>query len=169
MFYKSLSNTHFLNLTNANTITYHNATAMFLSMTPLPILMARGGVDLVDKKALDVQVGHQIKKAREAAGYTQDKFAELIGMGVKNVSAIERGVVGVSLSTVKKICETLHISSDSLIMDEPCDTDTDKMDFLVARIKRLPPKQFDLALDFNNKIFEAFTLQISEPAGNKSG
>jgi len=130
--------------------------------------MVRGGVVLVEKKALDVQVGLQIKKAREAAGYTQDKFAEMIGMGTKNVSAIERGVVGVSLSTVKKICETLHISSDSLIMEEPCDIDIDKLDFLVERIKRLTPKQFDLMLDVNNKIFEAFALQKNEPTQNES-
>jgi len=130
--------------------------------------MVRGGVDLIDKKALDVQVGHQIKKAREAAGYTQDKFAEMIGMGTKNVSAIERGMVGVSLSTVKKICETLHISSDSLIMNEPCDTDINKLDFLMERIKRLTPKQFDLTLDVNNKIFEAFALQKNEPTQSES-
>ena len=123
---------------------------------------------MIDKKALDVHVGHQIKKARESAGCTQDKFAELIGMGTKNVSAIERGVVGVSLSTIKKICETLHISSDSLIMDEPCDPDIDKLDFLVERMKRLSPKQFDLTMDVNNKILEAFALQKSESIQNKS-
>ena len=112
-----------------------------------------------EKKELDVRVGHQIKKAREAAGYTQDRFAEIIGMGTKNVSAIERGMVGVSLSTVKKICETLCISSDSLIMNEPSNTDTDKLDFLVERLKRLSAQQFDLAVDINNKLLEAFALQ----------
>ena len=112
-----------------------------------------------EKKSLDVRVGHQIKKAREAAGYTQDKFAEIIGMGTKNVSAIERGMVGVSLSTVKKICETLHISSDSLIMDELSNKDADKFDFFVERMKRLTVQQFELIVDINNKIFDAFALQ----------
>jgi len=121
--------------------------------------MVIGGVDVKEKKIIDVQVGHQIKKAREAAGYTQDKFAEMIGMGTKNVSAIERGMVGVSLSAIKKICKTLCISSDSLIMDEPNDTDVEKMDFLMDRIKRLSPQQFDLAFDINNKLFEVFSLQ----------
>ena len=153
---------------NGITTTYYNAITVFRSRPTLHILTVRGGVVLVEKKALDVQVGLQIKKAREAAGYTQDKFAEMIGMGTKNVSAIERGVVGVSLSTVKKICETLHISSDSLIMEEPCDIDIDKLDFLVERIKRLSPKQFDLMLDVNNKIFEAFALQKNEPTQNES-
>ncbi|MCL2189459.1 MAG: helix-turn-helix domain-containing protein [Defluviitaleaceae bacterium] len=114
------------------------------------------------KKSLDVHVGQQIKKAREAAGYTQDKFAELIGMGTKNVSAIERGAVGVSLSTIKRICESLCISSDSLIMDEPCSANIDKTGFLMERIKLLPPKYLELMLDINNKLFEAFTLQKND-------
>jgi len=124
--------------------------------------MVIGGVVLKSKKSLDVHVGQQIKKAREAAGYTQDKFAELIGMGTKNVSAIERGAVGVSLSTIKRICESLCISSDSLIMDEPCSANIDKTGFLMERIKLLPPKYLELMLDINNKLFEAFTLQKND-------
>ena len=116
-----------------------------------------------EKKALDVHVGHQIKKARETAGYTQDRFAEMIGMGTKNVSAIERGMVGVSLSTIKKICKTLGVSSDSLILDELADADDEKLNFIYKRLKRLPPKQFELAFDINNKLFEAFVL--SEKCG----
>ena len=46
-----------------------------------------------EKKDINVLVGSRIKKAREAAGYTQDKFAEMIQMGTKNLSAIERGLV----------------------------------------------------------------------------
>ena len=115
-----------------------------------------------DKKALDVQVGHQIKKAREAAGYTQDRFAEMIGMGAKNVSAIERGMVGVSLSTIKKICIALCVSSDSLILNEAPDADTDKLDILVERLRRLSPKQLALATDMNNMLFEAFALQEAQ-------
>ena len=119
----------------------------------------KGVVELKEKKELDVQVGSQIKKAREAAGYTQDKFAELIGMGTKNVSAIERGIVGVSLSTVRKICKTLYISSDILIMDELDNKDNEKLDFLMERFKHLSAQQLDLALDINNKLFEVFRLQ----------
>ena len=111
-----------------------------------------------DKKDLDTHVGKQIKKAREAAGYTQDEFAEIIQMGTKNVSAVERGVVGVSLSTIKKICAALYVSSDTLLMDGSDDKDIEKLDFLVERLKNLPAKQFEIAMEVNNKIFEAFAV-----------
>ena len=134
---------------------------MFWSTSTLHKLMVRGGVDMKEKRTIDVQVGKQIKKAREAAGYTQDKFAEIIQMGTKNVSAVERGLVGVSVSTIKRICQTLSISSDMLIMDEADNLDVEKLNILIERLKHLSPQQLELALDINNKLFEVFALQGS--------
>jgi transcriptional regulator with XRE-family HTH domain len=127
--------------------------------------MVQGGVDMKEKREIDVHIGRQIKKVREAAGFTQDKFAEMIGMGTKNISAIERGQAGISVSALKRICKTLCISSDTLIMDESSNMDIERLDFLVERLKHLSVRQLDLAFDINNKLFEAFALQGNE---NKS-
>jgi transcriptional regulator with XRE-family HTH domain len=132
---------------------------MFWSMPTLHKLMVRGGIDMKKKRTIDVQVGKQIKKAREAAGYTQDKFAEIIQMGTKNISAVERGLVGVSVSTIKRICQALSISSDMLIMDAADNLDVERTNILIERLKRLSPQQLELALDINNKLFEVFALQ----------
>jgi len=48
-----------------------------------------------DKKELNVLVGINIKREREKAGFTQDQFSEMLGIGSKSLSAIERGVVGI--------------------------------------------------------------------------
>lgn len=113
-----------------------------------------------EKKALDVHVGLQIKKARETAGLTQDRFAEIIGMGTKNVSAIERGMAGISVPALKRICEALSVSSDTLLMDKPKNgIDDERLELLAERLKHLPPQQLELALEINNKLFEAFSLQ----------
>lgn len=77
-----------------------------------------------EKKDINVEIGNRIKKAREMAGLTQDRFAELIGMGTKNISAIERGAVGVSLSSIKKICLVLSISSDDLLFENRTENGT---------------------------------------------
>ena len=51
-----------------------------------------------EKKDLNVLIGTNIRQAREAAGYTQEKFSEMIGIGPKSLSAIARGTVGISLA-----------------------------------------------------------------------
>lgn len=106
-----------------------------------------------EKKDINIEIGNRIKKAREAAGLTQDGFAELIGMGTKNVSAIERGAVGVSLSSIKKICQVLSISSDDLLFGTKAENDVQAV---ASRLRRLPPKQFVIASDIFNKLLEAF-------------
>ena len=56
-----------------------------------------------DRKDINILVGANIKRERERAGLTQETFSEMIGLGPKSVSAIERGTVGVSLATLKKM------------------------------------------------------------------
>lgn len=108
-----------------------------------------------EKKYINIEIGSRIKKFREAAGLTQDRFGELIGMGTKNVSAFERGSVGISLSTLKKICEVLSISSDDILFDREAENDVQA---LSSRFRRLSPKQFHIANDIFNKLLEAFAI-----------
>lgn len=106
-----------------------------------------------EKKEINVKIGNQIRMAREAAGLTQDRFAELVSLATKNVSDIERGVVGISIGTLIRICETLSISSDSILFGEANGNDVHS---LSDRLSNLPPEQFEIAVDIINKLFEAF-------------
>lgn len=108
-----------------------------------------------EKKDINIEIGERVKKAREAAGLTQDRFAELIGMGTKNVSAIERGAVGVSLLSIKKICQVLSISSDDLLFEQRAENEVQA---LTSRLRRLPPNKFNIASDILNKVLEAFAI-----------
>ena len=110
-----------------------------------------------EKKALNVRIGSQIRIAREAAGLTQEKFAEKVPLAAKYVSAIERGAAGFSVPVLIRICETLSVSSDNLLFGERND-DYGKNNAaeLAARLERLPPEQFEIASDIINKLFEAF-------------
>ena len=49
-----------------------------------------------EKKPINLEIGQNVKQIRENAGLTQERLAELIGLGVKHLSAIECGAVGVS-------------------------------------------------------------------------
>lgn len=109
------------------------------------------------KKDINIRIGSQIRIARESAGLTQEKFSEMVSLAPKNVSDIERGVVGVSLSALTRICETLAISSDDLLFGTRDEAHgRNSADSLARRLEKLPPEQFEIASDIINKLFEAF-------------
>ena len=112
-----------------------------------------------EKKPVNVEIGQRIKQNREAAGLTQEAFAEMVGLGVKHISAIERGAVGVSLNTIQTICRVLAISSDSLLFEDSGKNDVTAM---AARLERLSPKQYKIAEDVLNKLLEAFSIGDAE-------
>lgn len=111
------------------------------------------------KKEINVLVGASIKRERERAGYTQEKFSELIGMGPKSLSAIERGTVGISLSAFQKVCEVLSISSDMLLFPSKEKND---IQVLADRLGRLSPKEFEIAAGVFSKLMEAFEVNKSK-------
>lgn len=110
-----------------------------------------------DKKSINIEIGARIKNAREAAELTQERFAELVELGPKNVSAIECGAVGVSIASLRRICEVLNISSDTLLFD-PAE-EISEATLLADRLTRLSPEQFAIVKAVFNKLMEAFALK----------
>lgn len=106
-----------------------------------------------DKKEINIHIGNEIRIARERAGLTQEQFGEIVSLGTKNVSDIERGVAGITVSTLKRICEKLSISSDLIIFG---DRGKNNIDYLAERLALLPPEQFAAVEDFLNHVFELF-------------
>ena len=116
-------------------------------------LFKMGGEGLQKKKEINVCIGNRIRAAREWAGLTQDQFGEMVSLGTKNVSDIERGVVGITVSTLKRICETLSIPSDWILFG---DEEWNDVEYLTGRLARLSPNQFAAVKDFLNHVFELF-------------
>ena len=106
-----------------------------------------------EKKEINIVIGQNVKKEREKVGLTQDQFSEMIGLGTKSLSAVERGTVGVSLTTLRKICTTLSISCDALLFGTQEKNDVSE---LSARLSLLTPKQFRIASDVMGNLLEAF-------------
>ena len=73
------------------------------------------------KKEINIQIGEQIKSARERAKFTQEQFAERIDVSPQYVSDLERGVVGVSITTLKRVCTVLGVSSDQILFGSESD------------------------------------------------
>ena len=108
-----------------------------------------------NRKDLNVLVGTNIKREREKAGFTQDQFSELLGIGSKSLSSIERGVVGVSLPTLLRSCEILHISANVLLYEQ---TQKNDVDSISLQLKMLSAEQFEIASDVMTNLFKAFSL-----------
>ena len=65
-----------------------------------------------------ISIGEKIKKARIAAGMSQEQLADLCGISLSFLGHIERGSRKMSLETFVTICSKLELSCDYLLMDE---------------------------------------------------
>lgn len=66
-----------------------------------------------------VQIGNRIKESRKAAGYTQAKVAELLGMTQQQYSRFENGAFELNYQQLRTICKLYDVSSDFLLgLDE---------------------------------------------------
>lgn len=91
-----------------------------------------------ERKDINLRVGANVQRARERAGLTQDRLSELIGVTPNHISAIERGVYGVSMETLEKLCLALGVGADFLLFGNM----PDREELLLAqRIAKIDPKK----------------------------
>lgn len=60
-------------------------------------------------------IGARIKKARLDKKYTQEYLAEAINVTCQHISDIERGINGISISTLMDICRVLDTDADYIL------------------------------------------------------
>ncbi len=106
------------------------------------------------KKELNLQIGNQIRKARERSGLTQEQFAEAIDKSPQFISDLERGLSGISLETLKKICETLQVSSDTILFTETIQTDM-AVEKLTNKFLNMTPEQLRIMEAITNAFLQA--------------
>lgn len=108
-----------------------------------------------EKKEINVQIGERIKLARENAKLTQEQFAERIDVSPQYASDLERGVVGASVSTLKRICVMLDISAGQILFGN---APIDNAVILAEKYRSLSDVQYDLLL----QIVERYVAAIHE-------
>lgn len=97
-----------------------------------------------EKKEINIQIGEQIRRAREQSGLTQEQFAERIDVSPQFVSDLERGVVGLSIPTLKRVCLTLNVSSDRILFGT---AGTERSNMLAGRCSELSEEDFSALLE----------------------
>lgn len=104
-------------------------------------------------KEYNMEMGNRLRIAREAAGFTQEYLAELVDVSVQYMSDLERGKVGASLSTLRKVCNSLHVSADYILfgLEEKNDISD-----VVERLRYLTPKQLTIVERLINVVLDVF-------------
>ncbi len=108
-----------------------------------------------EKKEINIQIGEQIKVAREQIKMTQENLAERIDVSPQYVSDLERGVVGVSVSTLKKACLALGISSDQIIFGS---AQSNNFAPIIEKCRCLSQEQFAILCEIIERYIKAVTL-----------
>lgn len=95
------------------------------------------------KKEINVQIGEQIRQVREESGLTQEQFSEVIGKTPQFVSDMERGVSGISVETLRVICERLSISGDRILFGT-CEPPVGRVERLASKFQSMTAEQFQV-------------------------
>ena len=112
-----------------------------------------------EKKPINEIIGMNIQRMREQVGLTQDELSSKIGMGVKSLSAIERGVTGISLSSLKRVCRELAVTSDSLIFGVPEEGEREaEIQGISEKLRQLNAKEYRIVREILIKVMEGMAL-----------
>ena len=95
-----------------------------------------------ERKQINIEIGEHIKAAREHAKITQEVLAERIDVSPQFISNLERGIVGVSLSTLKNICNVLNTSADCILFGAA----DNRAELLAVKCRNLTDEQFQLLM-----------------------
>lgn len=74
-------------------------------------------------RSLHIAIGMRLKYHRNRLRITTELLAEQIEVTPRYLQDVEKGKVGMSLTTLANISKVLDISADSLLFDEPAGID----------------------------------------------
>lgn len=109
-----------------------------------------------ERKELNAQVGARVRLAREQAGLTQERLAALIEVTPQYLSDLERGKVGFSVPTLKRMCEVLHVSVDAMLMGRENENDISP---IVDRLRHVPPEHLRILDEIIARYLEGVALE----------
>ena len=66
---------------------------------------------------INVKLGNKIRFLRKKANYSQEEFADKVGVHRTYIGCIERGEKNVTIQTIKKISVALGIKIEDLLRD----------------------------------------------------
>jgi transcriptional regulator with XRE-family HTH domain len=68
-------------------------------------------------RSLRQRLGRAVRRLRLAAGYSQESFADHVGVHRTYMGAVERGEVNISLDNIERISDALGLTADRLLAE----------------------------------------------------
>lgn len=62
------------------------------------------------------QVGQRVSKRRDVLDITQEQLAEFSELSLTQIGCMERGKANVTIETLMRVCESLSVTPDYLLM-----------------------------------------------------
>lgn len=90
-------------------------------------------------------IGNRLLAARKRLGMTQAEVAERAGLSDRTYADIERGGVNMRIETFLRICQTLSVSPDDILLEEHPSAVLQQEE-LLQRLDRCSPAQQETAL-----------------------
>ena len=115
-----------------------------------------------ERRKLNIEIGARYKQARINAGYTQEQPAEAIDTSTQFLSDAERGVTGMSLSTIIRLCTTLSVSADYILLGQSSRDSYIPLSF-DARISHLSEQERHILETQINLTIQAFKVHQDTP------
>lgn len=109
-----------------------------------------------EKKEINIQIGKQVKLAREKSRLTQEQLAEQLECTPQYLSDLERGVVGISVALLKRLCVVLEVSSDDILFAEES---KNTLETIEEKGRVLSDRQFQLLVEIVDRYIEAVSGQ----------
>ena len=111
---------------------------------------------MAEKREENIQIGVRVKQAREAAGLTQERLAELLDVTAQYISGVERGAVGLSVPILLQLCSVLLVSSDFILLGN---IDISDVSGVATRLSRLPADHIKNVEDIINRYIEGIAIE----------
>jgi transcriptional regulator with XRE-family HTH domain len=92
------------------------------------------------------EIGNRLLQVRKQAGYTQAEVADKSNISERAYADIERGTKNMRIETLCKICETLKITPDYLLVENYEENLSKTQEEMMLRLNDCTPKEKDLLL-----------------------
>ena len=86
------------------------------------------------KNRIQEQLGKRLQLLRKIKGYSQEAFAEQIGIATKTLSSIETGNAFMTSATLEKIAQVLNVPPKDLFTFEQ-ETEDEMYEYILKRLE----------------------------------